>query len=115
MNRLVFTFLLAAAALAQPPQAPRNYPEPRPGDFTVPPDNVGHGSSSKPSDGMKMSFPRYDYDDMVALQHELLTQGLGVNHLRLVMGTSMGCMHSWVWAENYPDFMDAAMPLACLP
>jgi homoserine O-acetyltransferase len=188
MKRLAVFLFLAAAALAQPaPPAPRNYPEPKPGDFTVPhfhfktgeqmdvrmhyytvgtpvkdasgrvtnavlilhgtggsgrsllgptfagalfcpgclldgtryfivsPDNVGHGSSSKPSDGMKMSFPHYDYDDMVALQHALLTQGLGVNHLRLVMGTSMGCMHSWVWTENFPDFMDASMPLACLP
>jgi homoserine O-acetyltransferase/O-succinyltransferase len=57
----------------------------------------------------------YDYDDMVALQHELLDKGLGINHLRLMLGTSMGCMHSWVWAETYPDFMDALMPLACLP
>ncbi len=83
--------------------------------FIVLPDNVGHGNSSKPSDGMRMKFPQYTYDDMVMLQHALLTQGLGVNHLRLVMGTSMGCMHSWVWAEMYPDFVDAAMPLACLP
>lgn len=187
MKRLLPVLLLTAAAVAQPAPVPRTYPEPKPGDFTVPhfkfktgeqmdvrmhyytvgtpvkdpsgrvtnavlilhgtggsgrsllgptfagalfcpgclldgtkyfivsPDNVGHGQSSKPSDGMKMSFPRYDYDDMVALQHELLTQGLGVNHLRLVTGTSMGCMHSWVWTETYPDFMDAAMPLACLP
>ncbi len=60
-------------------------------------------------------FPQYDYDDMVAAQHELLDKGLGVNHLRLILGTSMGCMHSWVWGETYPDFMDALMPLACLP
>jgi homoserine O-acetyltransferase len=83
--------------------------------FIVLPDNIGHGQSSKPSDGMHMHFPQYDYDDMVAAQHELLEKGLGVNHLRLVMGTSMGCMHSWVWAEAYPSFMDAVMPLACLP
>jgi homoserine O-acetyltransferase/O-succinyltransferase len=83
--------------------------------FVVLPDNIGHGKSSKPSDGMHAKFPQYDYDDMVLAQHELLTQGLGVNHLRLVMGTSMGCMHSWVWGETYPDFMDAVMPLACLP
>src|SRR5438874_5715438 len=83
--------------------------------FIVLPDNVGHGKSSKPSDGLRMKFPHYDYDDMVRLQHDLLTDGLGVNHLRLVMGTSMGCMHSWVWGETYPDFMDALMPLACLP
>ena len=79
------------------------------------PDNIGHGKSSKPSDGLHAHFPQYDYDDMVAAQHELLEKGLGVNHLRLVMGTSMGCMHSWVWGETYPDFMDALMPLACLP
>jgi homoserine O-acetyltransferase len=83
--------------------------------FVVIPDNVGHGKSSKPSDGMHARFPSYDYDDMVALQHELLEKGLGINHLRLVLGTSMGCMHSWVWGETYPDFMDALMPLACLP
>lgn len=83
--------------------------------FIILPDNIGHGKSSKPSDGMHAHFPQYDYDDMVAAQHELLEKGLGVNHLRLVMGTSMGCMHSWVWSETYPDFMDAAMPLACLP
>ena len=83
--------------------------------FIVLPDNIGHGKSSKPSDGMHAHFPQYEYDDMVAAQHELLEKGLGVNHLRLLMGTSMGCMHSWIWAETYPDFMDAAMPLACLP
>ena len=78
-------------------------------------DNIGHGKSSKPSDGMHAHFPQYDYDDMVAAQHELLEKGMGVNHLRLILGTSMGCMHSWVWGETYPDFMDALMPLACLP
>lgn len=83
--------------------------------FIVIPDNIGHGGSSKPSDGLKERFPHYDYDDMVAAQHQLLTEGLGVNHLRLVMGTSMGCMHSWVWGETYPGMMDALMPLACLP
>jgi homoserine O-acetyltransferase/O-succinyltransferase len=83
--------------------------------FIILPDSIGHGHSSKPSDGMHMRFPHYDYDDMVEAQHLLLTEGLKVNHLRLVMGTSMGCMHSWVWAETYPDFMDALMPLACLP
>jgi homoserine O-acetyltransferase len=83
--------------------------------FIVLPDNIGHGKSSRPSDGMRAHFPQYDYDDMVAAQHELLEKGLGVNHLRLVMGTSMGCMHSWVWSEIYPEFMDALMPLACLP
>jgi homoserine O-acetyltransferase len=78
-------------------------------------DGIGHGKSSKPSDGLHMKFPKYDYDDMVAADHLLLTEGLGVNHLRLVTGTSMGCMHSFVWGETYPDFMDALMPLACLP
>ena len=83
--------------------------------FIILPDNIGHGKSSKPSDGLHAHFPQYDYDDMVLAQHDLLVQGLGVNHLRLVLGTSMGCMHSWVWGETYPDFMDALMPLACLP
>jgi len=83
--------------------------------YVILPDNIGHGKSSKPSDGMHAHFPQYDYDDMVASQHELLEKGLGVNHLRLILGTSMGCMHSWVWGETYPDFMDALMPLACQP
>jgi homoserine O-acetyltransferase len=83
--------------------------------FIILPDGIGHGKSSKPSDGMHAHFPQYEYDDMVAAQHELLEKGLGVNHLRLLMGTSMGCMHSWIWLETYPDFTDAAMPLACLP
>ena len=83
--------------------------------FIILPDDVGHGDSSKPSDGMHVHFPQYDYDDMVAAEHELVEKGLGVNHLRLLLGTSMGCMHSWMWAEAYPDFTDAIMPLACLP
>jgi len=83
--------------------------------FIVLPDNIGHGKSSKPSDGLHANFPHYDYDDMVKAQHELVEKGLGVNHLRLILGTSMGCMHSWVWGETYPDYMDAMMPLACLP
>jgi len=83
--------------------------------YIILPDNVGHGKSSKPSDGVHAHFPQYDYDDMVALQHELLEKGLGVNHLRLILGTSMGCMHAWVWGEAYPDFADALMPLACQP
>jgi homoserine O-acetyltransferase/O-succinyltransferase len=83
--------------------------------FVILPDNIGHGKSSKPSDGMRAHFPQYDYDDMVLAQHELVEKGLGVNHLRLVLGTSMGCMHSWVWGETFPDFVDALMPLACLP
>jgi homoserine O-acetyltransferase len=83
--------------------------------YVILPDGIGHGKSSKPSDGMHAHFPHYDYDDMVTAQHELLVDGLKVNHLRLIIGTSMGCMHSWVWGETYPDFMDAMMPLACLP
>ena len=83
--------------------------------FLILPDNIGHGKSSKPSDGLHAHFPRYEYADMVALQHELVEKGLGVNHLRLILGTSMGCMHSWVWGETYTDFMDALMPLACQP
>ena len=79
------------------------------------PDGIGMGHSSKPSDGMHARFPHYDYDDMVEAQHLLLTEHLKVDHLRLLMGTSMGCMQSWIWLETYPDFMDAAMPLACLP
>jgi homoserine O-acetyltransferase/O-succinyltransferase len=83
--------------------------------FLILVDGIGHGRSSKPSDGLRAHFPQYDYDDMVALHYKLLTEGLGVNHLRLIFGTSMGCMHSWVWGESYPDFMDAMMPMACLP
>lgn len=83
--------------------------------YIILPDNIGHGKSSKPSDGLHARFPQYDYDDMIAAQYHLLKEGLGVNHLRLVMGTSMGCMHSFMWGEAYPDFMDALMPLACLP
>ena len=83
--------------------------------YVILPDGIGHGKSSKPSDGLHAHFPHYDYDDMVAAQHALLTDGLGVDHARLIMGTSMGCMHSFVWGETYPAFMDALMPLACLP
>lgn len=83
--------------------------------FIVLPDGIGHGKSSKPSDGLKAKFPKYGYTDMVEAQYQLLTKGLGVNHLRLVMGTSMGGMHSWMWGERHPDYMDALMPLASLP
>ena len=83
--------------------------------FIILPDGIGHGKSSKPSDGMHAKFPRYGYIDMVEAQYRLLTEGLGVNHARLVMGTSMGGMHTWLWGELYPDFMDALMPLASLP
>ncbi len=83
--------------------------------FIVLPDGIGHGKSSKPSDGMRAKFPRYGYIDMVEADYRLLTEGLGVDHARLVMGTSMGGMHTWLWGELHPDFMDALMPLASLP
>ncbi len=78
-------------------------------------DNLGHGKSAKPSDGLHAKFPNYGYHDMVEAQRRLLVEGLGVNHLRLIIGTSMGGMHTWVWGETHPEFMDALMPLACLP
>lgn len=83
--------------------------------YIVIPDGIGHGASSKPSDGLKAKFPRYTYDDMVKAQYRLLTEFLGVDHLRLVIGTSMGGMHAWVWGETHPAFMDALLPLASLP
>lgn len=83
--------------------------------FIVLPDGLGHGKSSKPSDGLHMKFPKYDYDDMVAAQHALLTEGLKVDGLRLILGTSMGCMHAFVWGETYPTFTKALAPFACLP
>ncbi|HET7535883.1 MAG TPA: alpha/beta fold hydrolase [Candidatus Didemnitutus sp.] len=83
--------------------------------FIVLPDGIGHGKSSKPSDGLHAKFPRYGYLDMIVAQRRLLVDGLGVAHLRLVMGTSMGGMHTWLWGENYPNMMDALMPLASLP
>ena len=83
--------------------------------YVILPDGIGHGKSSKPSDGMRMKFPHYTYDDMVDAQRRLLVEGLAVGHLRLVMGTSMGCMHAWVWGERYPGFADALVPLACAP
>ena len=83
--------------------------------YIILPDAIGHGRSSKPSDGLHARFPRYGYEDMVRAQYLMLTEGLGVNHLRLVMGTSMGGMHTWLWGQRYPDFMDALMPLASVP
>ena len=83
--------------------------------FLIFPDDIGHGSSSKPSDGLRMKFPAYDYDDMVRSQHQMLLESLHIDHLRLILGTSMGCMQSFVWGETYPGFADALMPLACLP
>lgn len=83
--------------------------------FIVLPDNIGHGQSSKPSDGLRATFPRYGYEDMVRAQYRLMTEGLGATRLRLVMGTSMGGMHTWLWGQRYPEAMDALMPLASLP
>lgn len=83
--------------------------------FLILRDGIGHGKSAKPSDGLRARFPRYGYEDMVAADYRLLTEVIGLNHLRLVMGTSMGGMHTWVWGQRYPQFMDALFPLASLP
>ncbi|MGY8677582.1 alpha/beta fold hydrolase [Bradyrhizobium sp. UFLA05-153] len=83
--------------------------------YIIIPDAVGHGKSSKPSDGMKTSFPKYDYDDMVKAQYRLVTEGLGIKHLRLVIGNSMGGMQTWLWGEKYPQSMDALVPMASQP
>jgi homoserine O-acetyltransferase len=83
--------------------------------YVILPDNIGHGKSSKPSDGLRMAFPKYDYDDMVEAQRRMLVEGLKVGSLRLLMGTSMGCMHGFVWAARHPGFARAMMPMACLP
>jgi homoserine O-acetyltransferase/O-succinyltransferase len=83
--------------------------------YIILPDAVGHGRSSKPSDGLRMKFPRYNYDDMVDAQHRLVTEHLGVKHARLVTGNSMGGMETWIWAQKYPGFMDAAAPMASSP
>ena len=83
--------------------------------YVVMPDDIGHGGSTKPSDGLHAKFPKYGYLDMVEAEYRLLSDGLGVNHLRLVMGTSMGGMHTWLWGEEHPDMMDALMPLASVP
>jgi homoserine O-acetyltransferase len=83
--------------------------------FLILPDDIGHGDASKPSDGLRARFPRYDYDDMVRSQHRMLVDGLQVDRLRLILGTSMGCMQAFVWGTTYPGFADALMPLACLP
>jgi homoserine O-acetyltransferase len=103
----------------QPQFADRLYGPGQPLDIArywiILPDNIGHGGSSKPSDGLRMRFPAYDYDDMVAAQYRLLTEGLGIRRMRLIMGTSMGCMHGFVWGETHPDFARALMPMACEP
>lgn len=83
--------------------------------YIILPDHIGHGASSKPSNGLRAKFPKYGYRDMIDLQYRLITEGLKVNHLRLVMGTSMGGMHSWMWGQMHPTFMDALLPLASLP
>jgi homoserine O-acetyltransferase len=83
--------------------------------YIIIPDGIGHGKSSKPSDGMKTAFPKYDYEDMVDAQYRLVTEGLGIKHLRLVIGNSMGGMHTWIWGEKYPQLMDALVPMASQP
>ncbi len=109
----------SSAQFLRPEFADELYGKGQPLDVTryylIIPDNLGHGQSSKPSDGLHARFPKYGYGDMIEAQYRLLTEGLNVNHLRLVMGTSMGGMHTWLWGEVHPDFMDALMPLASLP
>jgi len=83
--------------------------------YIILPDSIGHGKSSKPSDGMKTAFPKYDYQDMVDAQYRLVKEGLGINHLRLVIGNSMGGMHAWLWGVRYPKMMDALVPMAAQP
>lgn len=83
--------------------------------FIIIPDSIGHGKSSKPSDGLKVKFPQYDYADMVDAQHRLLSEGLGIRHLRLIIGNSMGGMETWLWGEKYPGYMDALVPMASQP
>lgn len=106
-NFLTDSFAGELFGSGQPLDASRN--------FIIVPDNLGHGKSSKPSDGLRAKFPRYGYTDMVEAQYRLVTEGLGVDHLRLIVGTSMGGMHTWMWLVGHPDFMDAALPLVCLP
>ncbi|HYA93146.1 MAG TPA: alpha/beta fold hydrolase [Thermodesulfobacteriota bacterium] len=104
---LLASFAAQLFAEGQPLDAGRYY--------LIIPDSIGHGSSTKPSDGLRGRFPRYGYNDMVEAQHRLVTEGLGVDHLRLVLGTSMGGMHTWLWGEKYPDMMDTLMPIASQP
>jgi homoserine O-acetyltransferase len=106
-NLLVLQFAGELFGAGQPLDTARYY--------VILPDGIGHGRSSKPSGGLHARFPKYGYRDMIRADHQMLTDGLGVDHLRLVMGTSMGGMHTWLWGEMYPDFMDALMPLASLP
>jgi homoserine O-acetyltransferase len=109
----------SAASMLTPTFAGELFGEGRPLDakkyYIIIPDSLGHGKSSKPSDGLKTAFPKYDYADMVDAQYRLVTEGLGVKHLRLVIGNSMGGMHTWIWGERYPAFMDALVPMASQP
>jgi homoserine O-acetyltransferase/O-succinyltransferase len=109
----------SAASMLTPSFAGELFGEGQPLDaskyYVIIPDSIGHGKSSKPSDGMKTAFPNYDYDDMVEAQRRLITEGLGITHLRLVIGNSMGGMHAWLWAEKFPDMMDAVVPMASQP
>src|SRR4030088_1891193 len=105
----------SGAAMLSPAFAGELFAEGQPLDaskyFIILPDAIGAGKSSKPSDGLRAKFPRYNYDDMVAAQYRLVTEGLGIKHLRLVIGNSMGGMHVWIWGEAHPDFMDALVPM----
>lgn len=107
MNMLTPTFAGELFGPGQPLDASKYY--------IVLPDGLGHGKSSKPSDGLKTRFPKYDYTDMVDAQYRLVTEGLGIKHFRLVIGNSMGGMHTWIWAERYPKMMDAVVPMASQP
>ncbi len=109
----------SAASMLTPAFAGELFGEGQPLDaskyYIIIPDGIGHGKSAKPSDGLKTSFPKYDYADMVDAQYRLLKEGLGIKHLRLVIGNSMGGMHTWIWGERYPDFMDTLVPMASQP
>src|SRR5215469_15796600 len=83
--------------------------------YIIIPDGIGHGKSTKPSDGLKAKFPQYDYADMVEGQYRLLSEGLGIRHVRLIVGNSMGGMQTWLWGEKYPEYMDALVPMASQP
>lgn len=109
----------SGAAMAAPRFAGELFAKGKPLDaekyFIIMPDAIGAGKSAKPSDGLRAKFPRYNYDDMVLAQYRLVTETLKINHLRAIIGYSMGGMHCWVWATTHPDFMDAIVPLASMP